>query len=170
MRCKQFGICGHVRWRPRIASPRGGSVAGRKGRGSAMNDNATGNEAARALLTKYLHLRMTSEHVNSGGGTCMSPRIQSCLPGLRFVGRALTVRTLPGFTRRAIEALSRAKEDDVLVIDAGGPSELSVWGSMVHWNATRNKLGAIVIDGMVRDLLEIQTQHDPIPLFACGRA
>jgi 4-hydroxy-4-methyl-2-oxoglutarate aldolase len=135
-----------------------------------MNDNATGNEAIRALLAKFLHLRMTSEHVNSGGGTCMSPRIQSCLPGLRFVGRALTVRTLPGFTRRAIEALSRAKEDDVLVIDAGGPSELSVWGSMVHWNATRNKLGAIVIDGMVRDLLEIQTQHDPIPLFACGRA
>src|ERR1700727_660899 len=135
-----------------------------------MNDNATGNEAIRALLAKFLHLRMTSEHVNSGGGTCMSPRIQSCLPGLRCVGRALTVRTRPAFTRRAIEALSRAKEDDVLVIDAGGPSELSVWGSMVHWNATRNKLGAIVIDGMVRDLLEIQTQHDPIPLFACGRA
>jgi 4-hydroxy-4-methyl-2-oxoglutarate aldolase len=127
-------------------------------------------DPTRALLAKFLHLRMTSEHVNSGGGSCMSPRIRSCLPGLRFVGRALTVRTLPGFTRGPIEALSRAKEDDVLVIDAGGPSELSIWGSMVHWNATRNKLGAVVIDGMVRDLLEIETQDDPIPLFACGRA
>jgi 4-hydroxy-4-methyl-2-oxoglutarate aldolase len=127
-------------------------------------------EAARALVEKFLHPRMTSEHVNSGGGSCMSPRIQSLLPGLRFAGRALTVRTMPGFTRRAIEALSLAKPGDVLVVDAGGRSELSIWGSMVHWNATRNRLGAVVIDGMVRDLLEIQHQADPIPLFACGRA
>jgi 4-hydroxy-4-methyl-2-oxoglutarate aldolase len=127
-------------------------------------------EAARALVEKFLHPRMTSEHVNSGGGACMSPRIQSLLSGLRFAGRALTVRTLPGFTRRTIEALSLAKPGDVLVVDAGGPSELSVWGSMVHWNAARNSLRAVVIDGMVRDLLEIETQADPIPLFACGRA
>ena len=132
---------------------------------------SSGNdEVARALVEKFLHPRMTSEHVNSGGGGCMSPRIQSLLPGRRFAGRALTVRTLPGFTRRTIEALSLARAGDVLVVDAGGRSELSVWGSMVHWNASRNKLKAVVIDGMVRDLLEIQTQADPLPLFACGRA
>ena len=129
-----------------------------------------GNEAARVMVEKFLYPRMTSEHVNSGGGTCMSPRIRTLLPGRRFVGRALTVRTLPGFTRRTIEALSVAKPGDVLVVDAGGPSELSVWGSMVHWNAALNKLRAVVIDGMVRDVLEIETQADAIPLFACGRA
>ena len=127
-------------------------------------------DTANALVEKFLHPRMTSEHVNSGGGVCLSRRIQSMLPGLRFAGRALTVRTLAGFTRRAIEALSLARAGDVLVIDAGGPSELSVWGSMVHWNAARNGLKAVVIDGMVRDVLEIETQADPIPLFACGRA
>jgi|GEM_PF-2104062 len=127
-------------------------------------------EESRAAIEKFLHPRMTSEHVNSGGGVCMSPRIRSMLPGQRFVGRALTVRTLPGFTRRPIEALSLAREGDVLVIDAGGISELSVWGSMVHWDATRKGLRGVVIDGMVRDLLEIQTQDRPIPLFACGRA
>jgi 4-hydroxy-4-methyl-2-oxoglutarate aldolase len=127
-------------------------------------------EPARSTIERFLHARMTSEHVNSGGGICMSPRIRSLLPGLRFAGRALTVRTLPGFTRRTIEALSMARADDVLVVDAGGLSELSVWGSMVHWNAARNGLRAVVIDGMVRDLLEIETQTDTIPLFACGRA
>jgi 4-hydroxy-4-methyl-2-oxoglutarate aldolase len=137
---------------------------------SDMTTISGSNEAARSLIEQFLHPRMTSEHVNSGGGSCMSPRIRSLLPGRRFAGRALTVRTLPGFTRRTIEALSLAKADDVLVVDAGGPSELSVWGSMVHWNAARNNLRAIVIDGMVRDLLEIETQADAIPLFACGRA
>lgn len=128
------------------------------------------NEAVLALIDKFLHPRLTSEHVNSGGGICMSPRIKSLLPKRRFVGRAFTARTLPGFTRRAIEALALAKAGDVLVIDAGGSSELSVWGSMVHWNAARNGLRAVVIDGMVRDMLEIETQTDAIPLFACGRA
>jgi 4-hydroxy-4-methyl-2-oxoglutarate aldolase len=129
-----------------------------------------GNEAALSVLERYLHPRMTSEHVNSGGGICMSPRIRSLLPGRRFVGRAFTARTLPGFTRRAIEALALAKAGDVLVVDAGGTSELSVWGSMVHWNAARSGLKAVVIDGMVRDLLEIESQAEAIPLFACGRA
>lgn len=129
-----------------------------------------GNDPVGGILEQFLYPRMTSEHVNSGGGVCMSPRIRSLIPGRRFAGRALTARTLPGFTRRAIEALSMAKADDVLVIDAGGASELSVWGSMVHWNAARNKLRAVVIDGMVRDMLEIEAQADAIPLFACGRA
>lgn len=135
-----------------------------------MTTTSVGNEDALDRIDEFLHPRMTSEHVNSGGGTCMSPRIRSLLPGRRFVGRALTARTLPGFTRRAIEALALAKPGDVLVIDAGGASELSVWGSMVHWNAARNGLRAIVIDGMVRDVLEIESQPDAIPLFACGRA
>jgi 4-hydroxy-4-methyl-2-oxoglutarate aldolase len=135
-----------------------------------MNTSHHSTEISPDHFERFLHPRMTSEHVNSGGGICLSPRIRSLLPGLRFAGRALTVRTLPGFTGRAIEALSLAKAGDVLVVDAGGPSELSVWGSMVHWNATRNGLRAIVIDGMVRDLLEIETQPNPIPLFACGRA
>jgi 4-hydroxy-4-methyl-2-oxoglutarate aldolase len=135
-----------------------------------MDMAAIGSAEAAGLIERFLHPRMTSEHVNSGGGACMSPRIQSMLPGLRFAGRALTVRTLAGFTHRPIEALSIATPGHVLVIDAGGPSELSVWGSMVHWNAGRNKLRAVVIDGMVRDLLEIQAETNAIPLFACGRA
>jgi regulator of RNase E activity RraA len=137
-----------------------------------MDTTATSGSdmAALALIEKFLHPRFTSEHVNSGGGTCMSPRIRSLLPGRRFAGRALTARTLPGFTRRAIEALAQAKPGDVLVIDAGGASELSVWGSLVHWNAAKNGLKGVVIDGMVRDMLEIETQVDVIPLFACGRA
>jgi 4-hydroxy-4-methyl-2-oxoglutarate aldolase len=135
-----------------------------------MDMAAIGSAEAAGLIERFLHPRMTSEHVNSGGGACMSPRIQSMLPGLRFAGRALTVRTLPGFTRRPIEALSVAAPGHVLVVDAGGPSEVSVWGSMVHWNAGRNELRAVVIDGMVRDLLEIQAETNAIPLFACGRA
>src|SRR6185437_12855023 len=143
MQCKKFGICRYVilslvsgRQQPKGSI---GTRWARRARIELMNDpNHTTEQLIHAHFERFLHPRMTSEHVNSGGGLCMSPRIRSLLPGLRFAGWALTARTLAGFTGRAIEALSLAKPDDVLVIDAGGPSELSVWGSMVHWNATRN--------------------------------
>jgi 4-hydroxy-4-methyl-2-oxoglutarate aldolase len=121
------------------------------------------------LIERFMHPRMSAEHVYSGGASVMSNRIQPMLEGRRFVGRALTVRTLPGFTRRSLEALSLAKAGDVLVIAAGGPSELSSWGGMVHWNATRDKLAAVVVDGPTRDLVEIRALPDAIPLYGVGR-
>lgn len=134
------------------------------------NCAGAGSAAHRELISKFLHPRMTAEHVYSGGGICMSTSIRSLIPGQRFAGRALTVRTLAGFTRRPLEALAMAGAGDVLVIAAGGPSELSPWGGMVHWNATRKGLAGVVVDGMTRDLLEIRAQKDPVPIFACGQA
>ncbi|MGE0314131.1 MAG: RraA family protein [Lautropia sp.] len=113
---------------------------------------------------------MTSEHVYSGGGAVMATRIRSMLPGRRIVGRALTVRTLPGFTRKSLEALSLAKAGDVLVIAAGGPSEMSPWGGVAHWNATRERLGGVIVDGPTRDLTEIRDLEGAVPLFAVGQA
>jgi 4-hydroxy-4-methyl-2-oxoglutarate aldolase len=126
--------------------------------------------AEREMIEKFLHPRMTTEHIWSGGGLCMSNRIRSMLPGKRFVGRALTARTLAGFTRAGQEALAQAQPGDVLVIAAGGPSELSPWGGMVHWNATRDKLAGVVVDGPTRDMVEIKALENAIPLFACGQA
>lgn len=100
----------------------------------------------------------------------MHSSIRSMIPGLRFAGRALTVRTLAGFTRRSIEALSLAKKGDVLVIAAGGASEVSPWGGMVHWNAGRKGLAGVVLDGVTRDLSEIKALESPVPLFACGQS
>src|SRR5689334_22367503 len=131
MQCKQFGICRHVllhlELHLAIAHPFECGLWLAVGQSMTVMDTRAisgSDEAARTLVEKFLHPRMTCEHVNSGGGACMSPRIRSLLPGRRFVGRALTARTLPGFTRRAIEALALTKPNDVLVIDAGGVSEL----------------------------------------------
>ena len=132
--------------------------------------SAVTTSAERAMIEKFLHPRMTTEHIWSGGGLCMATRIHSMLPGKRFVGRALTARTLAGFTRAGQEALAQAQPGEVLVIAAGGPGELSPWGGMVHWNATRNGLAGVVVDGPTRDLLEIKALENAIPLFACGQA
>ncbi|MGE0798548.1 MAG: RraA family protein [Lautropia sp.] len=135
-----------------------------------MNQRPVTTAADQALIDRLRTPRMTSEHVYSGGGGVMATRIRSMLPGARIIGRALTVRTLPGFTRKTLEALSLAKAGDVLVVAAGGPSEMSPWGGVAHWNATREKLGGVIVDGPTRDLTEIQSLEGAIPLFAVGQA
>lgn len=128
-----------------------------------------GSAAHVELLAKFLHPRLIAEHIFSGGGTCMHGSIRSLVPGLRFAGRALTVRTASGYNRRPLEALARAGKGDVLVIAAAGPAEVASWGGVVHWNAGRKGLGGVVIDGMTRDLAEIRAEKSPVPLFACGQ-
>ena len=123
-----------------------------------MTSPSLANSAAHAeLLAKFLHPRMIAEHVFSGGGTCMHSSIKSMIPGLRFAGRALTVKTAPGYNRRCLEALARADKGDVIVISAGGPAEVAVWCGLVGWNASRKGLPEVVLDGLMRDTAECRT-------------
>lgn len=75
-------------------------------------------------------------------------------PGVKLMGRALTVRTYPGDWAKPVEAIDRAKEGEVIIIDAGG-SEPAVWGELATHSAVRKKLGGVVIDGAIRDASEI---------------
>jgi regulator of RNase E activity RraA len=137
---------------------------------SNQGTSNTGSLDAAELVAKFIDPRMTTEHIYSGGGTCLSTAIRSMIPGLRFAGRALTVRTVPGFTRSPIQALAQAKKGDVLVIQAGGDAEISPWGGCVHWHARRKGVAGVVIDGMTRDLLEMKAENPPLPIFARGQA
>lgn len=125
---------------------------------------------AAELVEKFRDPRMTTEHIYSAGGTCLTRHIRSMIPGLRFAGRALCVRTLPGFLRSPIQALSLAKPGDVLVIQAGGDAEVSPWGGCVHWNAKQKGLAGVVVDGPIRDLIEMKAEASPLPIFARGQA
>lgn len=69
----------------------------------------------------------------------------------KLVGRALTVRLLPGDLQDPLAALAIAKPGDVVVVDAGGETETSVWGGLMgSLFLLRGAVGA-VIDGACRD-------------------
>ena len=89
-------------------------------------------------------------------------------PGLRFAGRAVTVREISGdygrFSSeefRVGEMIDAASPGDVIVVAAGG-ARASTWGGMASLAAKEIGLAGLVVDGGVRDREEIESFGFPV--------
>jgi regulator of RNase E activity RraA len=69
----------------------------------------------------------------------------------RFVGPALTVRLEPGNQVDCLEALAVAEAGDVIVVDAAGETETSVWGGLMSGLCQMKGVVGAVVDGGIRD-------------------
>lgn len=78
----------------------------------------------------------------------------------RMVGRALTVQTTNGDWAKPVEAIDRAKEGDILVVDVGG-APVAVWGELATCSAMVMGVKGIVIDGAIRDIDDIRELKFP---------
>ena len=78
----------------------------------------------------------------------------------RMVGRALTVQTTNGDWAKPVEAIDRAKEGDILVVDVGG-APVAVWGELATCSAMVMGVRGIVIDGAIRDIDDIRELKFP---------
>ncbi|MFA4992153.1 MAG: 3-hexulose-6-phosphate synthase [Candidatus Omnitrophota bacterium] len=81
--------------------------------------------------------------------------LKAVCPGLKFCGKAITVRTYPGDWSKPVEAVDLAEKGDVIVIDAGGVGP-AVWGELATHGAMQKKLAGVVIDGAIRDTEDIK--------------
>jgi len=81
--------------------------------------------------------------------------IHAVVPGVKMVGKALTVRTAPGDWAKPVEAIDEAEEGDVIVVDAYGVGP-AVWGEQATRSCLQRKLGGVVINGGIRDVKEIR--------------
>lgn len=69
----------------------------------------------------------------------------------RFVGPALTVRLEPGNQVDCLDALSVAQAGDVVVVDAAGETETSIWGGLMSGLCQMKGVVGAVVDGAIRD-------------------
>jgi regulator of RNase E activity RraA len=72
----------------------------------------------------------------------------------RFVGPALTVRLEPGNQVDCLDALSVAQDGDVVVVDAAGETETSIWGGLMAGLCKMKGVVGAVVDGAIRDIDE----------------
>jgi regulator of RNase E activity RraA len=69
----------------------------------------------------------------------------------RFVGPALTVRLEPGNQVDCLDALAVAQGGDVIVVDAAGETETSIWGGLMSGLCMMKGVVGAVVDGGIRD-------------------
>jgi regulator of RNase E activity RraA len=80
----------------------------------------------------------------------------------RFAGPALTVRLYPGDLIDCIEALRVSQSGDVIVVDAAGETETSIWGGLMTGLCKKRGVVGAVVDGAIRDIDEIKDLAFPI--------
>jgi 3-hexulose-6-phosphate synthase/6-phospho-3-hexuloisomerase len=86
--------------------------------------------------------------------------IRPVCSGLKMIGPAFTVRTYPGDWAKPVEAIDEAPPGSVIVIDAGGVGP-AVWGELATHSSLEKKIAGVVIDGAIRDVVEIRKLKFP---------
>ena len=101
--------------------------------------------------------------VDGLGGSCP---VETCVhpidPQFRICGSALTVVCSPGDNLTLHHALHIAQPGDVLIVAASPDCKVALWGELMSMSAQSKGLAGTIIDGPVRDPMEIQTLGYPV--------
>ncbi|AOT70656.1 RraA family protein [Geosporobacter ferrireducens] len=81
---------------------------------------------------------------------------------VKIAGNAITVRMRPGDNLMLHKAIGMAQAGDVIVVDTCGCESNSVLGDLMATAAVKKGIAGIVIDGGVRDVLELKRSKAPI--------
>lgn len=73
-----------------------------------------------------------------------------------LVGPALTVKLSTGDLQDCLDALALVQPGDVIVVDAGGDTETSIWGGLMGGLCLQKGVKGAIVDGAVRDIDELR--------------
>lgn len=93
-------------------------------------------------------------------------RVAALRPTMKLAGPALTVDVRPGDNLMIHAAMALAKPGDVLVIDGKGDQTAALMGTIMMTACRQLGIAGVVIDGAVRDSLEIEEMG--FPVFCVG--
>jgi len=93
-------------------------------------------------------------------------RIAALRPSMKLAGPALTVDVRPGDNLMIHAAIALARPGDVLVIDGKGDQTAALMGTIMMTACRQLGLAGVVMDGAVRDSLEIEEMDYPV--FSVG--
>lgn len=96
----------------------------------------------------------------------VSAEIRSMLSAVKVVGRAVTLSVIDADAIAVNRALASLQDGDVLVIDMNGDRRHACVGTVTACAARARGARAIVVDGVVTDILELREAG--LPVFARG--
>ncbi|NVL89472.1 MAG: hypothetical protein HWN69_00560 [Desulfobacterales bacterium] len=113
---------------------------------------------------KELPTSIISDAMNRSNA--MHAEIKCLNSNIKMVGTAVTVKGMVGCNIMSHKAIYVAEPGDVIVFDARGHTDTSVWGFLQTKACVLRGITGIVIDGSVRDSLEIR--QSGLPVFCRG--
>jgi len=111
-------------------------------------------EGFKALLKVYSPSCVVADAQQRAG--VMRSDLRPLVLATRFAGPALTVRMEPGNQVDCLDALAVAQTGDVIVVDAAGETETSIWGGLMAGLSQMKGVVGAVVDGAIRDTDEIR--------------
>lgn len=93
-------------------------------------------------------------------------RIAPLDPSMKLAGPAFTIEVRPGDNLMIHAAMTLAKPGDILVIDGKGDRTCALMGAIMVNACKQLKLGGIVMDGAMRDAVELRELG--LPVFCVG--
>jgi regulator of RNase E activity RraA len=92
----------------------------------------------------------------------MDHQIKPISNGVRIAGPAITVRLRPGDNLMLHKAIGLAQPGDIIVVDTCGCKDYCVMGDLMASAAFKKGIGGFVIDGAIRDVVELREKRFPI--------
>ncbi|RFU60025.1 RraA family protein [Bacillus sp. V59.32b] len=92
----------------------------------------------------------------------LDPAIKPLKEEYRFAGRALTVKTAVGDNLAVLKAIREAKPGEVVIVDVKGDRYRAVAGDFVVGMAQTMGISALVVDGVIRDIVAIKELDFPV--------
>jgi RraA family protein len=102
----------------------------------------------------------------AGRRGAMHGRIAALRPRMKVVGTAFTVEVRPGDNLMIHAAMALARPGDVLVVDGKGDRTSALMGTIMITACRQLGIAGVVIDGAVRDSLELDEMDYPV--FSVG--
>lgn len=109
---------------------------------------------------------LTSTLLADVGAHAMASRIHPVDPESRVYGPALTVSVPPGDNLAIHLALTLGRPGDVLIVDGQGYTERALMGGIMCTQAKATGFAGVIVDGAIRDQLELKKLG--LPVFAAA--
>lgn len=92
----------------------------------------------------------------------LDPAIKPLKEEYHIAGEAFTVELAVGDNLHLLKALKEAKPGDILVVDVKGDTYRAIAGDFVVGMMQTLELGGLVVDGVIRDIIDIKKLNFPV--------
>ncbi|MEH6996072.1 RraA family protein [Neobacillus drentensis] len=114
------------------------------------------------IIKEFLSVPTTCISDAMDGLNNFHPAIKPLKEEYKVAGRAFTVKIPVGENLSVLEAISKAKPGDILVVDAKGDQYRAIAGDFVLGMAQTLGIGGLVVDGVIRDIVGVKALKFPV--------